>query len=129
MLVSSLPKYRHFCNADTHVILMTVLTTIYYINSIFKYSCKCDFLFCAYRGVANAGGIGLPENPSPIVKGVPSLFSAGMLINQIFVSRCFCHRPKYGSHRQHIQSFIVRLNIMHLSVSLSLPNAHCSFHF
>lgn len=133
MLVSFLPKYRHFCktNADTHVIFMTVLKIIYYINSIFKYSCKCDFLFCAYRGVASAGGggIGLPENPSPIVNGVPSLFSAGMLINQIFVSRCFCHRPKYGSHRQHIQSFIVRLNIMHLSVSLSLPNAHCSFHF
>ena len=68
------------------MILMTVLKTIYYINSIFKYSCKCDFLFCAYRGVASAGGgISLSENPSPIVKGVPSLFSAGMLINQIFV--------------------------------------------
>ena len=60
MLVSFLPKYRHFCktNADTHVILMTVLKIIYYINSIFKYSCKCDFLFFAYRGVASAGGGG-----------------------------------------------------------------------
>ena len=60
MLVSFLPKYRHFCktNADTHVIFMTVLKIIYYINSIFKYSCKCDFLFCAYRGVASAGGGG-----------------------------------------------------------------------
>ena len=69
------------------MILMTVLKTIYYINSIFKYSCKCDFLFGAYWGVAGGGGggISLSENPSPIVKGVPSLFSAGMLINQIFV--------------------------------------------
>ena len=33
-------------NTDTSVTLMSVLKTIYYINSIFKYSCKCDFLFC-----------------------------------------------------------------------------------
>ena len=91
-------------------------------------SCFAPALGSAYRGVASAGGrggMGPPENSSPVVKGVPPLISAGMLINQIFVSRCFCHRPKYGLHRQHIQSFIMRLNIMHLFVSLLLPNAHC----
>ena len=70
-------------------------------------SCFAPASGSAYRGVASEGaGVGLPETPPPppIVKGVPSLFSAGMLINQIFVSRCFRQQldgPKYGSHRQH----------------------------
>ena len=61
-------------------------------------SCFAPASGSAYRGVASAewgggGGVSSPQNPTPILKGVPSLFSAGMLINQIsyqgvFVSSC-----------------------------------------